>query len=189
MGGLALFVLAGAGALSVLVLHSAAPATVARVGTAGLVVGVSITLAATAATSLIGLFLGMVIAGVGFASGFQGAIRSVLPLASAEHRAGVLSVIYLVSYLALSLPAIIAGVVVVSTGSLEFTARGYGIAVILLAALAFAGLARRGRVQIAPVNVTVAAAECCCAGACSPRTPMVVKRELFELADLSAHDG
>src|SRR6266851_5441502 len=159
LSGLALFVLAGAGALSVLVLYSAPPATVARAGTAGLVVGVSITLAATATTSLIGLVLGMVVAGVGFASGFQGAIRSVLPLASAEHRAGALSVIYLVSYLALSLPAIIAGVVVVGTGSLEFTARGYGIAVILLAALAFAGLARRGRVQIAPVNVAGVRAE------------------------------
>jgi hypothetical protein len=33
----------------------------------------------------------------------------------------VLSVIYLVSYVRLSLPAIIAGVVVASTGSLEFT--------------------------------------------------------------------
>ena len=159
MGGRALFLLAGAGALSVLVLHSAPPATVARVGTVGLAVGVSITLVATAAMSLIGFFLGMVVAGIGFASGFQGAIRSVLPLASAEHRAGVLSVIYLVSYLALSLPAIIAGVVVVSTGSLEFTARGYGIAVIVLAALAFAGLARRGRAQTSPMNVTVAAAE------------------------------
>ena len=128
-------------------------------GTAGLVVGVSITLGATAAMSLIGLFLGMVVAGIGFASGFQGAIRSVLPLASAEHRAGVLSVIYLISYVALSLPAIIAGVVVVSTGSLELTERGYGIAVILLAALAFAGFARRGRVQIAPVNVAGVRAE------------------------------
>ena len=88
MGGLALFLLAGAGALSVLVLHSAPPASVARVGTAGLVVGVSTTLVATAATALIGLFLGMVVAGVGFASGFQDAIRSVLPLASAQHRAG-----------------------------------------------------------------------------------------------------
>ena len=159
MGGRALFLLAGAGALSVLVLHSAPPATVARVGTVGLAVGVSITLVATAAMSLIGFFLGMVVAGIGFASGFQGAIRSVLPLASAEHRAGVLSVIYLISYVALSLPAIVAGVVVVGSGSLELTARGYGIAVILLAALAFAGLARRGRVQIAPVNVAGVRAE------------------------------
>src|SRR5438105_5000540 len=119
MGGLALFVLAGAGALSVLVLHSAPPATVARVGTVGLMVGVSITLVSTATTSLIGLFLGMVVAGVGFASGFQGAIRSVLPLAPREQRAGVLSVIYLISYLALSLPAVVAGAVVVRTGSLK----------------------------------------------------------------------
>lgn len=150
MGGLALFVLAGAGALSVLVLHSAPPATVARVGTVGLMVGVSITLVSTATTSLIGLFLGMMVAGVGFASGFQGAIRSVLPLAPPEHRAGVLSVIYLISYLALSLPAVVAGAVVVRTGSLELTAVGYGIAVILLATLAFAGLAGRSGDPVRP---------------------------------------
>jgi len=77
---------------------------------------------------------------------FLGAIRSVLPLAPAEHRAGVLSVIYVVLYLALTLTAIIAGVVVVGTGRLELTARAFGIAVI---ALAFAGLARRGQVETA----------------------------------------
>jgi predicted MFS family arabinose efflux permease len=87
----------------------------------------------------------MVVAGVAFASGFQGAIRSVVPLAPPEHRAGVLSVIYLISYLALSLPAVVAGAVVVRTGSLELTAAGYGIAVILLATLAFAGLAGSSR--------------------------------------------
>ncbi len=56
-----------------------------------------------------------------------------------EHRAGVLLVIYLISYLALSLPAVVAGAVVVRTGSLELTAAGYGIGGILLATLAFAG--------------------------------------------------
>jgi hypothetical protein len=35
-----------------------------------------------------------------------------------EHRAGVLSVIYLISYLALSLPAVVVGAVVVRTGGL-----------------------------------------------------------------------
>ena len=53
--------------------------------------------------------------------------------------------IYPISYLALSLPAVVAGPVVVRTGSLELTAVGYGIAVILLATLAFAGLAGRSR--------------------------------------------
>jgi MFS family permease len=151
LGGLALFILAGAGALSVLVLHSAPPATVARVGTVGLMVGVSITLVAVATMSAIGFCIGLVVSGVGFVSGFQGAIRTVLPLAPAEHRAGVLSVIYLISYLGLSLPAIVAGVVVVRTGSLEFTTRGYGIAVIVLAALAFAGLSRRNHAGVGAV--------------------------------------
>jgi hypothetical protein len=66
-----------------------------------------------------------------------------MSLARPEHRAGVLSVIYLISYLALSLPAVavVAGAVVVRPGSLQPTAAGYGIAVILLAILAFAGLA------------------------------------------------
>jgi MFS family permease len=107
---------------------------------------------ATATTSLIGLFLGLVVAGVGFMSGFQGAIRAVLPLAPSEHRAGVLSVIYLISYLALNLPTIVAGVLVVRTGSLELTAFGYVIAVIVLAALALAGLTRRSHIETASVH-------------------------------------
>ena len=90
----------------------------------------------------------MVVAGIGFASGFQGAIRSILPLASPEHRVGVLSVIYLISYVGRSLPAIRAGLLVVTTGSLEVTARGYGIAIITLAALAFAGLARSSYIKV-----------------------------------------
>jgi MFS family permease len=159
MGGLAVFIVAGAGAFSVLALYSAPPATVARVGTLGLMVGVSITLVATATTSLIGLCVGLVVAGVGFVSGFQGAIRTVLPLAPAEHRAGILSVVYLISYVGLSLPAIVAGVVVVRTGSLELTALCYGIAVIVLAALALAGLARRSHVETAPVNAAGVRAE------------------------------
>jgi hypothetical protein len=124
-------------------------------------VGVSIALVATATTSPIGLFLGLVVAGVGFVSGFQGAVRSVLPLAPAENRAGILSVIYLISYLGLSLPAIVAGVVVVRTGSLELTARGYGIAVIVLAALAFAGLLRRSHTG---VGAELHAVGCPCMG-------------------------
>ena len=112
-------------------------------------VGVSIALVSTATTSLIGLFLGMMVAGVGFASGFQGVIRSVLPLAPPEHRAGVLSVIYLISYLALSLPAVVAGAVVVRTGSLELTAVGYGIAVILLRAKQRCVSHQRGRQWLA----------------------------------------
>jgi hypothetical protein len=56
-----------------------------------------------------------------------------------------------VSYLALGLPAVIAGVLVVHGGGIGGTAREYGSAVILLAALALAGLVRgrRSRLQLA----------------------------------------
>ena len=150
LGGLGLFLIAGTGAVSVLVLRNAAPSTLALVGTACLVVGVATTLVATATRSEAAFFFGAAVAGVGFAGGFQGAIRTVLPLADPEHRAGVLSVIYVVSYVALGVPAIGAGFLVVQTGSLEGTARGYGMAVIALAAVAFVGLVRSARTGSRP---------------------------------------
>lgn len=143
LGGLALFVLAAAGALTVWALREVAPSAVALCGTAALAVGVAGTLVATATRSEIGFFVATAVAGAGFGGGLQGAIRTVLPLVDAKHRAGVLSVIYVVSYLALGLPAVVAGIVVVQTGSVASTARGYGIAVIVLAAAAFGGLVLR----------------------------------------------
>lgn len=110
------------------------------VGTAGLFVGVGITLLAITATSEALFFVGTVVAGAGFGAGFQGAIRTVIPLARPHERAGVLSVIYLVSYLAMGLPAVIAGFLVVHAGGVLTTAREYGIAVMALAALALLGL-------------------------------------------------
>jgi hypothetical protein len=88
-------------------------------------------------------FAGSVIAGVGFGSGFQGGIRTVVPLAKAHERAGVVSLLYVVSYLGLGGPAVVAGYGVVHGGGLIETTRYYGAAVIVLALLALAGLVRR----------------------------------------------
>jgi heme A synthase len=54
---------------------------------------------------------------------------------------------YVVSYLAMGLPAVIAGVLVVHGGGLSTTAQEYGVAVMLLAALALLGLALQRREQ------------------------------------------
>ena len=62
-------------------------------------------------------FAGTAVAGVGSGAGFQGALRTVLPLAGPQERAGVLSLLYVVSYLALGLPAVIAGFLVVHGGA------------------------------------------------------------------------
>jgi MFS family permease len=148
LGGLTLFVLAGSGALTVFLLRSRPALLMMRLGAAALVAGVGVTLVA-AATSAAGLFFtGAVIAGIGFGAGFQGAIRMVVPLTAAHERAGVLSVLYVVSYLALGIPAVIAGLMVVRGGGLLPTARAYGLAVMLLAAVALFGSAAAGRDHI-----------------------------------------
>ena len=144
LGGLTLFVLAGSGALTVLAMHKRAAATFMIFGATVLLVGVGLTLVAASRAAAALFFVGAVLAGMGFGAGFQGAIRTVLPLTQPHERAGVLSVLYVVSYLAMGVPAVAAGFRVVHGGGLPRTARDYGLGVMILAALALAGaLARR----------------------------------------------
>jgi predicted MFS family arabinose efflux permease len=146
VGGLALFVLAGSGALTVLLLRRWSALPMMNLGAGALFVGVGLTLFAAASGSAPLFFTGAVLAGAGFGAGFQGAIRTVLPLTAATDRAGVLSVLYVISYLAMGVPAVLGGLRATHGGGLLTTAREYGAAVMLLAALALAGnLARRLR--------------------------------------------
>jgi MFS family permease len=142
-GGLGLFVLAGVAALSVVVLHDRPAPAVMTIGIVALIVGVTVTLASISLSSPVLFFVGTAIAGVGFGSGFQGGIRTVMVLTTAHERSGVLSLLYVVSYLGMGAPAVIAGFLVVHAGGLIDTAREYGVAVILLAGLALIGLLRR----------------------------------------------
>ena len=143
LGGLALFVLAGSGAVVVLLVRDLAPRAVMALGTAALVTGVAVTLVAIAQRSLPGFFAGTAIAGAGFGAGFQGAIRTVIPLARASERSGVLSVLYVLGYLAMGLPAVLGGLRVVHGGGVIGTAREYGVVVMILAAIALAGVTAR----------------------------------------------
>jgi MFS family permease len=142
-GGLGLFVLAGVAVLSVVVLRRAGARTVMVTGVVALIAGVAVVLVAVGAGSPAWFFVGTAIAGAGFGSGFQGGIRTVMPLAAPHERSGVLSLLYVVSYLGMGAPAVIAGFLVVHAGGLMATSREYGIAVIVLAALALLGLLRR----------------------------------------------
>ena len=144
VGGLTLFVLAGSAAVAVLVLHSRDAQQLLRIGTAALLAGVAITFAGVGLHSAAGFFIGTAIAGVGFGAGFQGAVRAVVTKAAAHERAGVLSVAFVVSYLAMGLPAIIAGYFVTHNGALMPIARDFGAMVMVLAALAWYGARERG---------------------------------------------
>ncbi|HVR62374.1 MAG TPA: MFS transporter [Polyangia bacterium] len=146
-GGLVLAVLAASGALAVMVSHRRSPRFMTLVGATTLMAGVAITLVAISRASATVLFIGAVVAGAGFGNTFQGAIRSVILPAPASERAGVLSVLYVVAYLAMGSPAVLAGLGVVHGGGLLPTARTYGLAVIALAAVALIGTLLRRPVE------------------------------------------
>ncbi|HEY2242581.1 MAG TPA: MFS transporter [Streptosporangiaceae bacterium] len=145
LGGLSLFVLAGSGAAAVLLLQRQNARQLMLIGGGALLAGIGLTLLAVGTRSTAGFFAGTAIAGLGFGGAFQGAIRSVVPLAAPHQRAGVLSVVYVVSYLAMGLPAVIAGFLLVHEGNLVTTAVQFGVAVMVLAALALAGALRPAR--------------------------------------------
>lgn len=143
LAGLTLFTLASGGATAVLLLQKAAARTLVLIGASALPVGVAGTLLAVSLGSAPAFFVGTTVAGAGFGTAFQGAIRTLVPNAPAHARAGVLSIIFVICYLAMGLPAIAGGFRVVATHDLGRTAREYGLGVMLLALTALAGSARR----------------------------------------------
>jgi predicted MFS family arabinose efflux permease len=140
LGGLSFFVLAASAVVAVIAARRAAARTVMLFGILALITGVTVTVMAVSLGSPAVFFVGTAIAGAGFGGGFQGGIRTVVPLAAAHERAGVVSLLYVVSYLGLAVPVVLAGFGVVYGGGLINTARYYGAAVIALAALALFGL-------------------------------------------------
>jgi predicted MFS family arabinose efflux permease len=148
VGGAALFLLAGSGSLTVLRFHHVEARRLALLGALAIMVGSALLLAGVADHSLLLFALGIFPAGAGFGAGFQGGLRTVVAGAEPHQRSGVISVVYVISYLSLGLPAIIAGTLVVHS-SLSQVAEELGGAVIVLATLTAAGLAwmlwREGR--------------------------------------------
>jgi MFS family permease len=132
VGGLVVSALTLSGALSVLALRTVAPARMLNRGITALPIGVAVTLAGVHEQVVWLMLLGTVVAGVGFGAAFSGTMRTVLPLAKTDERAGLLSAFYVEGYLAFSLPAVITGFAVPLVG-LTTAAYVYGIAVIVMA--------------------------------------------------------
>jgi MFS family permease len=143
LGGLALFVLAASGGVSVLLLQRREPRDVMTFGALALFVGAAIAAISLVNSAVIAFFLAAAVAGIGFGAGFQGAIRSVVPFAAAHERAGVLSIIFVVSYISMGLPAVIAGWMIARNGNMVGTAQIFCAVVMALAFTAlFPGVLR-----------------------------------------------
>jgi MFS family permease len=136
-GALPIFLMAGISAVASIRARTIRPRTVARVGLVALIVGIAMVVGALSARSDLLFLAGAAVCGIGFGPGFGGIFRLLTDLAPVERRAEVVSSILTVSYLAFSLPAIIAGVAVTQVG-LRDTAEVYGLALMALALLALA---------------------------------------------------
>jgi hypothetical protein len=95
----------------------------------------AVTFGAIATTTSPAFLAGTAIAGVGFGLAFQGSFRLVTALAEPDDRAGLVTAIYIVGYLAFSVPALIAGVATTTFG-LHPTALVYSASLAVLAAAA-----------------------------------------------------
>jgi MFS family permease len=134
-GGLVIFLLCGTGAGAALLLRDISPRTTILTGCLFLLAGMALTCAAIAATAPALFLAGSAVAGVGFGLAFLGSFRVVTALAEPGDRAGLVTAIYVVGYLAFSIPALIAGVATTSFG-LHSTALVYSAALAVLAAAA-----------------------------------------------------
>lgn len=141
--GLLMFTLAGSAGLSVVLSHRFGPQQLTTLGALSLGVGLSLLTLGLSLPSIPLFFVGASIAGLGFGSGFQGALRSVLAHAAPHERAGVLSVVFVIAYLAMGAPAMIAGWLVAIDGNLLRTSLEFAALILVLAALALAGVAFR----------------------------------------------
>ncbi|MEA3113737.1 MAG: hypothetical protein QOG58_3536 [Caballeronia sp.] len=133
-GGWVVFALTGGGLVAVLMLRSLSTHRLLMTGGVVLVAGLLVTLTGVHAGNAGIFFAGTVLAGMGFGSAFQGALRSVLPLAEAHERAGLMAAFYVLSYLAFSVPAIIAGTMAHVVG-LRLTTDVYGLTLVALAGM------------------------------------------------------
>jgi MFS family permease len=141
-GGLGLGLLAMIAAVTTYVLRATPSSQVMMIGTTTLIAGVGVVLLSLWVGSTALFFAGTAVAGIGFGAGFQGGIRLVAPLAHPDQRAGVLSALFIVSYLGLGVPAVLAGLAVVHGGGLMTTSYEYGMAVIVLGLIAVINLTR-----------------------------------------------
>ncbi|MCW2582919.1 MAG: Major Facilitator Superfamily transporter [Klenkia sp.] len=139
VGSLLILALNGTGLVGSLVTQRLEPTRGMITGALVFAVGVAGTVAALLADSLASFFVAAVVSGFGFGSAFLGAMATVTRGVDPGQRAGLLSAVFTVSYLAFSIPAIAAGVASTHIG-LTTTAEVYGVAVIVLALSAAVGL-------------------------------------------------
>ncbi|GAA3533794.1 MFS transporter [Aeromicrobium panaciterrae] len=133
--GLVVTMLTGFGGVACFLARAASPRRITIYGTTALTLGTALTLAALDAGSLWAFLVAAAFAGTGFGTGFLGIMRSITPLVGAHERGELFASVFVVSYIAFAIPAVIAGIAAPHIG-LATTTYLYGGAVVVLSGAA-----------------------------------------------------
>ena len=141
-GGLVVFLLTGVAAAATVAFRGLTPRTAMLAGCLVLIAGLAVTFAAIATTTAAAFLAGTAVAGVGFGLALLGVNRILIALAAPAQRAGLIAAIFIINFLGLSIPALIAGVATAHVG-LHRTALAYCVAMATLVAAAAGSLLLR----------------------------------------------
>lgn len=133
--GLVVAAINGSGAITCYFVRNWTSRQITLYGTTVLALGTVLTLVALAAGSLPWFLAAATFAGTGFGSSFMGVLRSITPLAPPERRGELFAAVFIASYIAFGVPAVLAGFGVGEVG-LMTTAMWYGATVAVLSATA-----------------------------------------------------
>src|SRR3954463_2003187 len=141
-GGILIFLLTGLAAAASTLLARKNPSAVMLGGCLVLIVGALMTFASIETGTSAVLFVGTAIAGLGFGPAFMGAYRVTVAAAASLDRTGLITAIYIVSYLATGIPAVLAGIATSHYG-LRTPAFVFWVGVAVLGAVAVSRLLAR----------------------------------------------
>ena len=145
-GGGLIFLLTGLAAFASALVRKTDPPTVMLGGCITLIVGTLLTFVSVETKTPALLFIATGIAGLGFGAAFLGAFRTAVAAAPPDDRAGIITAVYMVSYLATGIPSVLAGIATTHYG-LHRTALVYLLVIaVLTAAAAATFMSRRIRI-------------------------------------------
>ncbi|MET9962156.1 MFS transporter [Streptomyces sp. NPDC006326] len=135
VGGATVALLAGAATAAQLLLGRTAPLRTAVLGLCGLLAGLGLVLLALGLGSAAVFLAGTAVLGGGWGAAFLGSFRALSALAEPAHRGELTAAVYVFAYLAMSVPAVLAGMLTNIHG-LHRTSVGFMAAVAAVCALA-----------------------------------------------------
>jgi MFS family permease len=148
--------LAAAAVVAQVATARSAPWVATTGGSVALAAGVLTIVAAAAGGSGAAYLVGSAVGGAGFGAAFLGGLRALIAAIPAEHRATVMSAFFVVAYASLSVPAVLAGVVVTYV-SLPTTFEIFGSAVAAIALVVAVEAWRTRPVEDTPARLPVPA--------------------------------